>query len=84
MSRRQTGMTLLFIAALLHIARYLTVAIFSSASSGWSADLFNAMLQYVSPGFENWSLIALLTGAGYLFLAEVETFRASQKSKHIS
>lgn len=74
MSRRITGTVLLLISALLYAARYLSAAIYgSSIPSDWSADIFDAMLQYVGQGLVTWSLVALIAGVVYLIWAEVDT-----------
>jgi hypothetical protein len=78
MTRRTTGTLLLFSAALLHSTRYLAAAIFGSSLTNWSADLFNAMLEYVGTGLVTWSVIALVTGLIYLAWAELETFLHSK------
>lgn len=80
MSRRTTGTVLLAISALLYAARYLSAAIYGSSSASWSAELFNAMLQYIGPGLARWSLAALVVGIVYLGWAELNAMRASGKS----
>jgi hypothetical protein len=81
MSRRTTGTLLLFIAALLYSTRYLAAAVFGSSLTNWSAELFNAMLEYVGQGLVIWSVIALVTGLIYLAWAELETFLHSRAKK---
>lgn len=72
MSRRATGAVLLIVSAMLYATRYLAAAIMGSSLSGWSADLFSALLQYVGRGPGTWSLVALAAGAVYLLWAELE------------
>lgn len=79
MSRRTTGVMLLFIAALLYSTRYLSAAIYSSGISGWSTDLFNAMLEYVGPGLLTWSRAAFVAGLVYMLWAEVTVWWAHSK-----
>jgi hypothetical protein len=87
MSRRTTGTVLLLISALLYSTRYLSAAIFGSGMMGWSAENFQALLQYIGPQLSNWSLVALIFGVGYILWAEVEVIRIlinsfSQWSNH--
>lgn len=79
MARRTTGTLLLFSAALLYSTRYLAAAVFGSALTNWSAELFNAMLEYVGQGLVIWSLVALVTGLIYLAWAELEAFLRSKR-----
>jgi hypothetical protein len=58
MSRRTTGTLLLLISALLYSTRYLSAGIFGSGMMGWSAENFQALLQYIGPQLSNWSLVA--------------------------
>jgi hypothetical protein len=81
MTRRTTGTLLLFIAALLYSTRYLAAAVFGSSLANWSAELFNAMLEYVGQELVTWSVIALLTGLIYLAWAELETFLHARAKK---
>ena len=81
MSRRTTGVMLLFVAAMLYSTRYLAAAIFGPSLQGrWNADLFSAMLQYVGRDLVTWSLVALVAGLVYLIWAEVEAIRIYNKS----
>jgi len=79
MSRRAAGIVLVACAALLEAARYLTAAVFGSNVSGWDADLFQAMLQYVGSGLVLWSRVLLIVGIVYLVWAEVQTFFARRQ-----
>jgi len=80
MSRRFTGVALIFVSAILYAARFISAAIFgSSISNKWSADLFSAMLHYIGSGLSNWSIVALVAGIGYLIWAEVEVWRFGNK-----
>jgi len=80
MSRRTTGTLLLAISALLYAARYLSAAIFSAGLKGWSAELYQSMLQYVGKDLLIWSVIALFAGIIYLSWAEVETLREAKRT----
>ena len=81
MSRRTTGTLLIVVSTTLYAARYLSAAIFGSSLTNWSAELFNAMLQYVGSGLVTWSVIALIAGLAYLGWAEVEIFLYSKAKK---
>ncbi|MBT3392088.1 MAG: hypothetical protein HN413_16945 [Chloroflexi bacterium] len=73
MSRRFTGVMLIFIAAFLYATRYIAAAIFgASIANNWSAELFAAMLQYVGAELVNWSMVALVAGIAYLIWAEFD------------
>lgn len=72
MSRRTTGTLLIVVSAILYSARYLSAAIFGASLANWSADLFNAMLEYVGQDLVTWSLVALVAGLVYLVWAEVD------------
>ena len=78
MARRTTGTLLIVVSTALYATRYLSAAIFGSSLTNWSADLFNAMLEYVGTGLVTWSVIALVTGLIYLAWAELETFLQSK------
>lgn len=77
MTKRSTANTLLVIAALLFAARYLAAAIFGSGMVGWSAEIFNALLQYVGSGLHTAALVALVAGVAYLIWAELAERRAA-------
>lgn len=79
MSHRTTGTLLIVVSALLYSTRYLAAAIFGSSAPGWSADLFQAMLQYVGPGLTTWSTIALAVGIVYMIWAEVDAWRSGRR-----
>jgi hypothetical protein len=78
MSRRTTGTLLLVIAALLYSVRYLAAAIFGSGMMGWSAENFQALLQYIGSDPLIWSATALAFGVVYLLWAEIEAIWISK------
>jgi hypothetical protein len=82
MSKRTTGTILLFIAALLYATRYIAAAIFGSGMLGWSAENFQALLQYVGSDLTTWSIVALVLGVVYVLWAEVEVIWISRKGSH--
>ncbi len=72
MSRRLTGVIFCGIAAMLYAARYLTAAVYGSGQSNtWSAQLFTALLGYVSNNLTVAAIVALVAGVAYLVWAEV-------------
>jgi hypothetical protein len=71
MEKRLTGVMFCLIAAILFISRYITAAIFMSGVSSWSSDLFNRALEYVGTPLLVLSIISLVIGVAYLFMAEI-------------
>lgn len=78
MSRRAVGVSFVAIAAFLYAARYLTAGLYASSLVGWSAELFEAMLQYVGTDLTLWSVVCLVLGLIYLAWGEIESFLASR------
>ena len=70
MGRRVTGLGFCGIAAFLFAARYITAAIYGSNSSTLSAPLFGHLLSYTGNSLLVLSIISLIAGIVYLFLAE--------------
>lgn len=73
MHRRTLGGILLCISAFLYGVRYLAAAIFGSNVNSWDQDLFNSMLDYVGTWPLILSIVSLIAGVVYLFIAEFET-----------
>lgn len=71
MSRRATGLGFCGIAAFLFAARYISAAIYGSNETGWNADLFSGLLQYVGSSLLVLSIISLVVGIVYLILGEI-------------
>lgn len=81
MSKRTTGVLLITLSAVLYATRYLSAAIFGSSLNNWSAELFDAMLQYVGSGLVTWSIIALVAGILYLAWAEIGAWRSGTQEE---
>jgi hypothetical protein len=79
MSKRGSGIGLLAIATALYAARYMAAAIFGTGLSSWSAEQFQAMLQYVGEAPLRWSVAAGGLGIVYLVWGEVEALIARRK-----
>lgn len=73
MNKRGAGICFCFIAALLFSAKYISAAIFGSGVSSWNSQLYGAMLSYIGKGLDIASVLALIAGIIYLFMAENES-----------
>ena len=81
MSRRITGIGLIFVSAFLYATRYLVAAVMGSSMINWDAGLFSAMLQYVGRGLVQWSLVSLVGGLIYMVWAELGTLRKQDRKE---
>lgn len=81
MAHRITGLTFLFIAAMLFCGRYITAALLSDNPGGhdWFAHTLNDTIGH---GYTAWNVAVLLVGIGYLIYAETEgdAQKATQES----
>ncbi|MCX7569184.1 hypothetical protein OS242_04365 [Tumebacillus sp. DT12] len=70
MAHRITGLTFLFIAAMLYCGRYITAALLSDNPSTheWFAQ---TLKDIIGGGYTTWNVLALLVGIGYLIYAEM-------------
>lgn len=70
MAHRITGLTFIFIAAMLFCGRYITAALLSDNPGGhdWFAHTLNDTIGH---GYTAWNVLALLVGIGYLIYAEM-------------
>ncbi|WP_335870951.1 hypothetical protein [Bacillus sp. 2205SS5-2] len=82
MSRRGVGISFIAIASFLISSKYISAAIFGSSLQNWNEGLFNAMLEYVGNTLSNLSVIALIAGILYLFIAEFESIRNKKKEQY--
>ncbi len=71
MNKRAAGVAFVFIAAFLFLGRYIVAAIFMSNPSSMDAALFSHGLEYVGSPLLILSIISLVIGCIYLFLAEI-------------
>ena len=81
MSRRITGIGLIFVSAFLYATRYLVAAVMGSSMINWDAGSFSAMLQYVGRGLVQWSLVSLVGGLIYMVWAELGTLRKQDRKE---
>ena len=63
---------------MLYAARYLAAAIFGSGMQGWSAENFQALLQYIGIDLLILSEVALVFGIIYLLWAELKQIRSEK------
>lgn len=79
MNNKGVGAIFCLIAAILIGARYLAAAVFMSATSSWSADLFAASLTYVGPTLLIAAIIALVVGICFLALGLARDGKKAEK-----
>lgn len=72
MNKRAAGVVFVCVAAFLYASRYITAAIYMSGTVSWDAELFSNGLEYVGSPLLILSIISLIIGGIYLFLAEIE------------
>jgi hypothetical protein len=75
MSRRNTGVSFIAIAAFLFATRFVSAAIWGIGLNSWSADRFATFLSYVDQGLTLWSIVALVVGMVYLVWGEIIDFK---------
>ncbi|MBU9674305.1 hypothetical protein KQ939_15065 [Planococcus sp. CP5-4] len=71
MNRRGTGTIFILIAAMLYSAKYISAAIFGSATTSWDEELFDIFLSYTGTSLHALSIIALISGIVYIGWAEI-------------
>lgn len=72
MARRITGLTFIFIAAMLYVGRFITAALIKNegpSTPEWF-DYINSSV--IGHGYTMWNLAALIIGVFYLVLAELD------------
>lgn len=80
MKRRGIGIAFITISALLISAKYLSAAIFGSGVMSWDEELFTGMLDYVGNTLNNFSLLALIIGTGYLVWGEYDEIKSNKRN----
>ena len=70
-NRRAAGTAFIAIAAFLHASRYVAAAIYGSNSASWGTQMFQRLLEYVSPSLSRFAIVSLISGLVYLLWAEL-------------
>lgn len=71
MAHRITGLTFIFIAAMLYCARYITAALLKHDGPNTPDWFAHINSNIIGGGYTTWNILALLVGIGYLIYAEM-------------
>lgn len=77
MNKRGAGVMFCLIGAILISARYITAAVYLSASTSWDGELFHNALGYTGNTLLVLSVISFAVGIVYLIVAEIEEHKSS-------
>ena len=79
MNNKGVGAVFCLISAILTAARYAAAAVFMSNVTAWSAELFQAGLEYVGAPLKTMAVVFLIAGIVFLVLGVFQDLRKAKK-----